>query len=133
MKRHYNSNKAKQIVMCATLLVFILKGILKNDPKANIFDRVLNLDKNELCIFKFLLFSTLGPRSKSSKKFSQALKFLNEAAHTGQSPSENQPFYIETDNKKSTQTFYFIAFLILRIILLPIHIPKEHTLRIPKW
>ena len=39
---------------------------------------------------------------------------------------------VETDYKKSTQTSYFIAFLILRIILLLIHIPKEHTLRIAK-
>ena len=40
---------------------------------------------------------------------------------------------IETDNKKSALAFCFVAFSKIRIILFPIHIPKEHTLRIPKW
>ena len=40
---------------------------------------------------------------------------------------------LETDYKKSTQTFYFIALLILKIMLKAIQISKQHILRIPKW
>ena len=42
-------------------------------------------------------------------------------------------FLLETDYKKSTQTFYFIALLILKIMLKAIQISKQHILRIPKW
>ena len=46
---------------------------------------------------------------------------------------EGMSEYIETDNKKSVLAFCFIAFSKIRIIFLPKYIPKEHTLRIPKW
>ena len=40
---------------------------------------------------------------------------------------------VEGYAKKTRLTFYFIAFLILKIMLLPICTFKEDTLRIPKW
>ena len=42
-------------------------------------------------------------------------------------------FQIEGDAKKIGQIFFFIVFLIVMIMLLPICILKVHTLTIPKW
>ena len=40
---------------------------------------------------------------------------------------------IESEEKKMTHIFYFIAFLILMIMLISIHMLNDETLRIPKW
>ena len=42
-------------------------------------------------------------------------------------------FHVEGYAKKMTLTFYFIAYLILKIMLLSICVLKEDTLGILKW
>ena len=42
-------------------------------------------------------------------------------------------YYLEGCAKKTERTFYFIAFLLLKIMLLPLCVLKDGTLGILKW
>ena len=46
---------------------------------------------------------------------------------------ENGAHSIEGCAKKTERTFYFIAFLLLKIMLLPLCVLKDGTLGILKW